>query len=161
MAQTREGAIKIAAKKLGTTPEEYVHRMEAGQKWCTACRCWHQVREFGRDSSRWDGLNSGCRKRKNAKARVRYTPSPGVQPGRAFIPPRDGDAKQARRRVNYFVEIGLLPRPNSIPCVDCGHEWRSRGRRHEYDHYLGYAAEHHEVVEVVCSKCHHARERKR
>jgi hypothetical protein len=34
-------------------------------------------------------------------------------------------------------------------------------RRHEYDHYLGYAAEHHEHVQAVCSKCHHEREEKR
>ena len=32
---------------------------------------------------------------------------------------------------------------------------------YEYDHHLGYAAEHHEHhehVEALCSKCHHARE---
>lgn len=28
----------------------------------------------------------------------------------------------------------------------------------EYDHHLGYAAEHHEDVEAVCTTCHHARE---
>ena len=42
--------------------------------------------------------------------------------------------------------------------MDCGHEYGSGERRHEYDHHLGYAAEHHEDVEAVCSKCHHARE---
>ena len=31
-------------------------------------------------------------------------------------------------------------------------------RRHEYDHHLGYASEHHEHVEPVCSACHHERE---
>ena len=60
MAQTREGAIKVAAKKAGTTTADYVRRMESGQKWCTTCRLWHRIGEFGRDGSRWDGLASAC-----------------------------------------------------------------------------------------------------
>ena len=73
------------------------------------------------------------------------------------MPSRDGDKKQARRRVNYLVDIGLLPDPDDVPCVDCGH-LGADGPRHEYDHYLGYSAEHHEDVEAVCSGCHHKRE---
>jgi hypothetical protein len=57
------------------------------------------------------------------------------------------------------VEIGVLPSPNEIPCVDCGHH--GRGPRHEYDHPRGYASRHHEVVEAVCSRCHHRRSKKR
>lgn len=30
-------------------------------------------------------------------------------------------------------------------------------RRHEYDHYEGYGAGKHTVVESVCSRCHHIR----
>ena len=75
------------------------------------------------------------------------------------MPSRDGDKKQARRRVNYLVDIGLLPDPDDVPCVDCGH-LGADGPRHEYDHYLGYEAVHHEDVEPVCSSCHHERERK-
>ena len=55
----------------------------------------------------------------------------------------------------------MIPSPNEMPCVDCGHIWGEGERRHEYDHYRGYAAEHHETVEAVCSKCHHERERRR
>jgi hypothetical protein len=53
----------------------------------------------------------------------------------------------------------MRPNPNDIPCVDCGHI--GSDRRHEYDHHLGYAADHHGDVEAVCSRCHHARERRR
>ncbi len=158
MAQTREGAIKIAAKKSGTTEADYVRRMEMGQKWCSTCRKWQAVAEFGKDSSRWDGLAAGCKKGRNAKAQSAYIPKTRPQPGRSFVPPRDGDEKQARHRVNYFVEMGLLPHPNTLPCVDCGHRWRPKGRRHEYDHFNGYAVADHENVEVVCSRCHHIRE---
>jgi hypothetical protein len=63
--------------------------------------------------------------------------------------------------VNYLVEARLIPHPNELPCVDCGHEWAPGQRRHEYDHHLGYAPEHHEHVEAVCTLCHHRREDER
>jgi len=71
---------------------------------------------------------------------------------------RSGDKKQARRRVNYLVEQGLIPHPEDLPCVDCGDGVFSGSYRHEYDHYLGYSADHQLDVEPVCSKCHHNRE---
>jgi hypothetical protein len=42
--------------------------------------------------------------------------------------------------------------------VDCGHVWKKGERRHEYDHYKGYAAQHHYDVEPVCSTCHAKRD---
>lgn len=51
-----------------------------------------------------------------------------------------------------------MPHPNTLPCKDCGHEWREGERRHEYDHYLGYGAEHHYIVESVCTLCHAKRD---
>lgn len=63
--------------------------------------------------------------------------------------------------MNYLVDAGLIPDPNDLPCADCGHVYTPEGRRHEYDHYLGYAPEHHEDVEAVCTTCHHARETER
>lgn len=68
--------------------------------------------------------------------------------------PRNGDKKQARQRVNVEVRNGFIPHPNSLPCSDCGHVWRKGERRHEYDHYKGYASEHHLHVEPVCTSCH-------
>lgn len=86
---------------------------------------------------------------------------PRGRSGPAPNPPRDGDAKQARQRVNVMVRNGLFPHPNTRPCAGCGHVWTEGERRHEYDHYRGYAAEHHHDVEVVCTSCHHDRDNRR
>lgn len=161
MAQTVDGAIKIAAKKAGLSEIEYRKKVDAGQKWCVLCRAWHPTSKFGVDRSRWDGLASSCLESRRRDRRDRYCPKARPAKGRSFVPARDGDKLQARRRVNYFVEAGLLPPPNNVPCVDCGHEFIGKGNRHEYDHYKGYAAQHHEDVEAVCKRCHVKREETR
>jgi len=160
MAQTKEGASKIVAQKAGVSFEEFQRRVKRGEKWCYRCKKWLNQKLFGKDSSRYDGFASAClscRKGfysyvKKGRAHLR---------GRSFVPAREGDALQARRRINYFVEVGIIPHPNKLSCVDCGHVWRPGGKRHEYDHYLGYAAENHEKVQSVCSVCHIDREMKR
>lgn len=68
-------------------------------------------------------------------------------------PPRDGDRAQARQRINAEVKSGRRPHPNTLPCADCGHVWIEGGRRHEYDHHLGYGAAHHGDVQAVCTTC--------
>lgn len=158
MAQTQLGADKIAAQKIGVSLDELKRRREIGEKWCFRCRAWHEKTAFGSDVTRRDGLDASCRQSRNEVQRLRYQPRSRALRGRSFTPPRDGDKKQARRRINYFVEAGLIPRPCALPCTDCSKEWRPGQDRHEYDHYLGYAAEHHEHVQVVCSGCHHERE---
>jgi hypothetical protein len=127
-------------------------------KQCAKCREHKPHSEFARDKSRADGLTYWCRACRNSRARSSYAPKPGPETGRRFVAPRDGDVLQARRRVNYLVEIGHLPPANKVLCADCGHEWAPGERRHEYDHYLGYSPEHHEDVQAVCTTCHHARE---
>lgn len=87
---------------------------------------------------------------KGATLRGRFGPPPD--------PPRDGDKKQARKRVNVLVRTGRIPRPNALPCTDCGHVWSPGERRHEYDHYLGYGAAHHLDVQPVCTTCHAQRD---
>ncbi len=154
MAQTPEGAIKVAAQHIGISPEEYKRLVAAGQKWCMVCRRWQPVGEFGKDRSRVDGLASGCKEGRNAWVRGRYVPRPPPAPGRVYVDPRDGDKLQARGRVNHLVNVGVIPDPNDLACVDCGHVWTKGERRHEYDHYFGYAAAHHEDVQPVCSTCH-------
>ena len=161
MAQTPEGAIKVAAQHIGVTAEEYVRLVAAGQKWCMVCKRWQPVGEFGKDRSRVDGLASGCREGRNTSSRDRYVSRPPPVPGRAYVESRDGDKLQARGRVNHLVRVGILPDPNDVPCVDCGHVWTEGERRHEYDHHRGYEAGHHEDVEAVCSRCHHRRARER
>lgn len=89
------------------------------------------------------------------RARLNHrTGKPGPAPMRA----RDGDAVQARQRINVEVRTGYRPHPNTLPCTDCGHVWKPGERRHEYDHHLGYAPEHHLSVEPVCTLCHAARD---
>lgn len=149
MAQTIAGAAKIAAKKAGVSLEDYLEKVAAGKKFCGLCREFHPASEFANDSSRYDGLSATCRKSRNAKSKQSYRPKARPIKGRSFVPARNGDKSQARRRVNYFVEAGILPHPNSLPCSDCGHVYLGKGRRHEYDHYLGYDAGHHEHVEAV------------
>lgn len=149
-----------AASRLGLTLDEYDRRLASGQKWCGGCREWHARSAFATDRSRGDGLVPRCRNAVNEAARTAYEPTRRVN-GRRYVAARPDDVRQARRRVNYLVEIGRLPRPASLPCTDCGHRWSEGERRHEYDHHRGYQPEHHEDVEPVCTTCHHAREEAR
>lgn len=79
-----------------------------------------------------------------------------AQSGPPPNPPRSGDKKQARQRINVEVQTGRRANSNDFPCVDCGHF--GGDRRHEYDHHLGYDAKHHGDVEPVCTLCHAARD---
>lgn len=159
MAQTRAGALLARARRAGLTVEDYRAREAAGERWCTGHKGWHPVAEFGSDASRDDGLAATCLAFRRDRAVATYEPRPRPEPGRRYVDARDGDAQQARRRVNYLIDAGLLPAPSTRPCTDCGHT--GYDRRHEYDHHRGYAPEHHEDVEPVCSSCHHERERRR
>ena len=152
---------KATATRLGISLDEYLKRIALDQKWCSECKAWHPRSAFGVDNSRHDHLASGCLLSKQARNRRRYIPVPAEarkQMGPPAFSPRDGDKRQARQRINVQVRTGKRPRPNSLPCVDCGHVWAEGERRHEYDHYLGYGAAHHYDVEPVCSTCHAARE---
>lgn len=142
--------------RAGVSLDEYDRLLDAGQKWCGRCRTFHPRAEFGADRSRGDGLAPACRTSKNSHGRAEYQPRPRPAPGRRYAAARDGDKLQARGRVNHLVDVGLLPSPATLRCVDCGH--LGPDRRHEYDHHLGYAAEHHEDVEPVCNPCHARRE---
>ena len=155
---SREGILKIAAMRSGIPICEYKKRIANGEKWCHGCRSWHPVSAFGKDSSRGDGLSAICRDCRKRRAKERYIPvlkHERKKPGPKRIPRRDGDKLQARSRINHDVELGIIPNPNEMRCTDCGH--LGRDRRHEYDHFLGYAKEHHYDVEVVCSRCHSRR----
>lgn len=63
------GALKVAARHAGMTPEEYAAKRAAGLKRCTGCKEWHPVSEFHQDRSRSDGLKASCR-----TSSYRYTP---------------------------------------------------------------------------------------
>ena len=113
---------------------------------------------FAQDASRPDGHTYWCRECRNARSRERYIRK--GHPGRRgwLAATRDGDRRQARRRVNYLVEQGLIPRPDELPCVECADMLLTDGGRHEYDHARGYDGENQLYVEPVCQRCHRNRE---
>lgn len=130
---------------------------ESPAKCCTRCKAEHPLDAFGKDRSRSDGFAASCLASRRAHFARTY-PKPGPRKYRPDPnPPRDGDRQQARQRVNVEVRTGRRPHPNSLPCEDCGHVWKPGDRRHEYDHYRGYGAEHHGDVQAVCTTCHRAR----
>lgn len=155
------GVLKGAARRVGTSFDEYQSRIAHGERWCVGCKAWHCAAAFGPDRNRPDGLARTCLAYRRQRSKALYVPHPATHHGPRPYPPRDGDKKQARQRINVEVRTGHRPHPNTLPCADCGHVWADGERRHEYDHYLGYAAEHHYDVESVCTDCHHQREEAR
>ena len=160
MAQTHEGAVIIAAGKIGISVAQYKFFICEGLLWCTGCKKWHQVHEFNNNKNRWSGKAQSCRDYLKSEYKLNFKPIPpekrkkmGVLPGKE----RPDDKKQARHRVNCLVRTGKIPKPNDIPCSDCGHVHTKGERRHEYDHHQGYATGKHTVVIPLCSKCHHER----
>jgi len=157
MAGSKVGGLRRIASQNGLSLDEFVAREGAGLKWCYGCDAWHARPEFSADRTRRDGLSVLCRKKRNEWNRARYVPRPKTRSGPPPAPPRDGDKRQARQRINVLVRTGRLPHPNTAPCIDCGHYWAPGERRHEYDHVRGYDGANHYRVEVVCSRCHHKR----
>ena len=116
MAQTKIGAIRCAAKKIGITFEEYMSNIEADLKWCTKCKEWRNIDNFIKDKSRYDGrksicINCDCRRkglgptRRERKAKIvqgfgwcrgckEWLPSPEVRAGVCKI----HAASEARQR---------------------------------------------------------------
>lgn len=132
------------------------HRAIEWTKWCTACKVDHPTAAFGLDRSRGGGLAASCLSSRRVKVKKLQIGRPGRRGWQA--PTRDGDRKQARRRINYLVEQELIPHPNDLPCLDCADEVFSGRYRHEYDHANGYDGENQLYVEPVCSRCHRNRE---
>ena len=150
------GALKVAAKRVNVSLEEYIQRQSAGQRWCTGHKNWHDVAAFGSDATQRDGIARSCFEWRRANHAKQYTPRQNRRYGPLPYAPRDGDKKQARQRINVEVRTGKRTHPNALACVDCGHI--GSDKRHEYDHFPGYAAKHHYDVEPVCTTCHHRRE---
>ncbi|WP_080407847.1 HNH endonuclease [Burkholderia ubonensis] len=59
MAQTPEGALKIAAKKAGMDLATFIAKSEK-EKRCTSCKQWKDRALFNRDRTRHDGLSAKC-----------------------------------------------------------------------------------------------------
>lgn len=150
------GVLKIAAKKVGLSLEQYQDRIRSGQKRCTFCEEWKDKQFFDKDTSRWDVLTAGCRECRNERAKAVYSPIDvlfRLPAGPQRIPRRRGDKAQAKARINHDVEHKLRPNPNDLFCAKCGH--KGNDRRHEYHHIMGYDELHHYDVIPLCSRCHH------
>lgn len=153
MSQTKEGALKCAATKVGVSAEDYQYRLDIGMKYCSGCKAWQWRKEFAVDRSRGDGLAAQCSDFRNRRQRGKYV----KKPKRVYswvVPTRGGDKLQARARVNGLVAKGELPHPNTVPCFECGAEWFRGSRRHSYHHHQGYGPDKQLVVIPLCSICH-------
>jgi len=76
MALTLEGSLKIAAKRIGISLDEYKLNLSQGLKWCSKCKSWQPREWFNKDHTRGDGLSTRChacsrvKVRKSHKGRV-------------------------------------------------------------------------------------------
>jgi hypothetical protein len=147
MAQTKEGAIKVAAQKANLSVKEYLDLLANGYKKCTFCKKWKSLDNFANDKSRSDGKASRC----NGCAKGLWRKKTMFSNKREER--RDGDKRQAKARINHDVGLGIRPNPNNLYCSFCGH--KGKDKRHEYHHIMGYSAEHHYDVLPLCSGCHH------
>ena len=153
MAGTAAGRLKQKAIKAGLSVEEYLRRTDAGLKRCSACHQWKMAKDdFARNPAMRDGRANACKECSNHWHRRHYTPAPPRSKGKFRSAPRDGDSGQAKHRVNYRVDIGLLPPADSLPCSRCGHI--GSDKKHNYHHDQGYQANHHLSVIVLCVGCH-------
>lgn len=154
MAQTTDGRIKQFCNKNKIDVLFYDKQVSKGLKWCTGCKRWHILSYFGKDKTRFDGLAASCSFYRSRVSKSKYIKKQRISKlGDRFKKARDGDKKQARSRVNHLVKCGLIPDPNKLPCVECGHKYKSGERRHEY-HHFDYSAENQEIVISLCSICY-------
>ena len=90
------------AMRLGMRVEDYQAHYEAGERWCTGCKAWHDEGAFGSDRSRPDGRNKRCREfmRTVDKARARRAKEARERP------PKQLRATDVLRHVLGMVRAG-------------------------------------------------------
>lgn len=156
----RLGAFKRAAAIHGFSVDQYVSRLESGDKWCIDCKTWKSRSEFCSDTSRWDGLSCKCRQCSSRRGKEYHACVPLERLGASGpqrSEPRDNDKDHARHLVNLDVRRGSRPNPNELFCAMCGH--KGGDKRHEYHHHMGYGKLHVYDVVALCSSCHHEAEK--
>ncbi len=169
---TKIGALKIAAKKVGISFEEYQVKTESGLKWCGTGRHFVPIEEFGFNKLKYDNREPQCLVCSHVKVRINTKGRVSTFKGRSHTPESKEKMAQAhtgslnhhskggvkrmkttraailaRRQVNHAIQAGELPRPDTLLCAQCGKQAR------EYHHHLGYAPEHWLDVIPVCSSC--------
>lgn len=83
---TKSGAQKIASKHLGITLEQYRDRLANGEKWCSRCKSWKPLVEFGLDRTRGDGLDASCFACRRVKVRINIKGRPSAFKGKHHTP---------------------------------------------------------------------------
>ncbi len=147
-------------------------------KRCMTCLAEKPLAEFYRCKRWKDGLSyrcKGCDKaamikyRKTPKgretgriARQRFQATPtgqacitayrrseaGKEAARQYRLRAGKTVLNARAAANRAVAKGKLPRPDTLPCQECGQS------ASQYHHHQGYEREHWIHVIPVCTKCH-------
>ena len=132
------GVLKVAAKRLGLSLEQYQKNIDNGLKWCTVCKQWRPQELFGIDKYRGSGLRAPCftcSRVHQRKQRRCLAPSKNIQQKAAYT-------------VNRAIKKGYLADPKSLPCINCGNQAEN------YHHHLGYDRNHWLDVQALCKKCH-------
>lgn len=71
MAQTKDGALKVAAKKAGISLDEFLAKVKNSEKRCSRCGQWKNIAlDFGKDTTRHDGRDAACFECRHVKERV-------------------------------------------------------------------------------------------
>ncbi len=162
MAQTREGAVKSAAGKLGISVEEYTRRRDAGERHCWKCKAWKLAAQFPpADGPR--RVSGKCHECKRVKVRkVRQGPSPlkgrrmSDEACRNMSLARNPQQIQptakvgARNAINRAIRQERILPPASMLCLHCGKPAR------EYHHHRGYGPSAALDVQALCRPCHRA-----
>jgi hypothetical protein len=114
MAQTKEGAIKIAAKKVGISVEEYLAHKSNSEKWCYKCDEWKTFDEFGHDSTRSDNRKALCKKCSLINERRRAAKKPKKVRTKKVVVPK---IKAVKVKAGRKEKVKKLPKPRIIKVV--------------------------------------------
>lgn len=115
-------------------------------KRCPACKTTKTKASFQKDRTKKDGYHALCKacvKAYQCSEEGKKSQKRRCEKKRLKFPKRI----KARQMLNYAVESGKLPRPDSLICT-CGQTAR------EYHHLKGYEPKHWLDVIETCVSCH-------
>ena len=119
-------------------------------KRCPKCKTFNPTSKFDKDRTKKDGYHSACKDCvRTYKQGYRQTEKGKESQKRRSEKKRAKFPKRikARQILNYAVQRGKIPRPESINCA-------CKQPAKEYHHHKGYEPEHWLDVVALCSKCH-------
>lgn len=135
-------------------------------KQCSKCKQFKSISEFHRNRSTKDGHQNQCKicfkyhliTEKSRAYRRRYRKSEkgkfvNLKSMKRFYT-RHPERRKAGNAINNAIQVGKLPRPDSLQCYYCP------AQAQEYHHHLGYEPKRWLDVIPVCRKCHQKCKRK-